>query len=140
MRSNDTPVSTPFRFLNAVLLTLACIGLTSCGNYSAGNLAKKSVKTVSKSVAGIMPSRMPIATVREGDLEKMPTGADRALAWERHLNSKRYASYSGWKIPKNYKQPTLPDELNHPIDGGLLPPLNPGEATTLDAQGLLPQN
>ena len=115
---------------------VSCFIFASCG---ASNLAKKSVKSVSKSVAGIMPSRVPIATVRSKDLKKMPTGADRALAWERHLNRKRYAYNSGWMAPKNYKAPTLPNDRGLPIDGGLLPPLHPGQGTTMDGSGQLPQ-
>jgi len=86
-----------------------------------------------------MPSRVPIAEVRAGDLQKMPTGADRALAWERHLNSKRYASNSrGWFAPKGYKAPTLPDERTLPANGGLLPPLHPGQGSSLNGGGSLP--
>lgn len=133
---SDSVSSLP-RNVARVSLTLAsCLIFTSCSNFSATDLAKKSVK----SVTGLMPSRMPIATARAGDLKKMPTGADRALAWDRHLNSKRYA-YSGpaWVLPKNYKAPTLPDERGMPADGGLLPPLHPGQGTTLEAGGQLPQ-
>lgn len=72
----------------------------------------------------------------------MPTGAERALAWDKHLNRKRYVSYlptGNWVPPKGYKAPTLPDERGIPVDGGLLPPLRPGQRTTLDASGELPQ-
>jgi len=124
------------QFLRVSFALTSCLILASCG---ASTLAKKSVKSVSKSVAGIMPSRMPIATVRSKDLKTMPTGADRALAWERHLNRQRYAYSSRWVAPKNYKAPTLPDERGLPIDGGLLPPLHPGQGTTMDGTGQLPQ-
>lgn len=72
-----------------------------------------------------MPSRIPIAQVREADLQKMPTGADRALAWDRHLNRKRYVF-----VPSNYKPPTLPDSRSLPMDGGILPPLRPQQGST----------
>ena len=138
MSHSKDPATFPCSLVRMSLTLTFCIGLASCSNFSASDLAKKSVKSVSNSVAGIMPSRIPIATVRKGDLEKMPTGADRALAWERHLNRKRYA-FSGWSAPKNYKPPRLPDELSLPVDGGLLPPLHPGQGTTMDASGKLPQ-
>lgn len=130
-------VSTPSRHVIRVSLTLAsCMVFASCSNFSATSFAKKSVKSVSK----LMPSRIPIATPRAGDLKKMPTGADRALAWERHLNRKRYAYYGpSWTPPKGYKAPTLPDESGMPADGGLLPPLHPGQGTTLEVGGQLPQ-
>ena len=135
------------RIVRVSLTLTVCMGFASCSNFSATNLAKKSVtsvksasKSVSKSVAGIIPSRVPIATVRTEDLKKLPTGAERALAWERQLNSRHYASYnSGWVVPANYKAPTLPDERSIPADGGLLPPLHPGQSTTLQGNGELPQ-
>ena len=140
MSHSKDPSSFFHRIVRVSLTLTVCMGFASCGNFSASDLAKKSVKSVSKSVAGIMPSRVPIATVRTKDLKKMPTGADRALAWERHLNRKRYASYTGgWVAPKYYKAPTLPDERGLPVDGGLLPPLHPGQGTTLKANGQLPQ-
>ncbi len=136
-------ISFPTRIVRIILTLTACIGFASCGNFSATNLAKKSVssvKSVSKSVTGIIPSRVPIATVRTQDLKEMPTGEERALAWERQLNRKRYASYSGgWVAPKNYQAPTLPDEASFPIDAGLLPPLHQNQGTTLRASGELPQ-
>lgn len=127
--------------LTRVSLTLtACLIMTSCSNFSATDLAKKSVKSVKSISSNIIPSRVPIATVRAQDLQEMPTGADRALAWERHLNSQRFASNSrSWFSPKNYKAPTLPDERSLPTDGGLLPPLNPGQGSSLDGGGSLPE-
>ena len=135
----------PSNFVRMCLIVTSCIAFTSCGNFSASSLAKKSVASakksvtsVKKSVTGILPSRVPIATVRSEDLQKLPSGADRALAWERHLNRQRYAYAGRWFPPKNYKAPTLPNEAGLPADGGLLPPLHPGQGTTLEADGQLP--
>ncbi len=93
-----------------------------------------------KSIAKLIPSRVPVTEVREKDLEKMPSGADRALAWDKHLDSKRYASLSRWFLPKNYKAPTLPTAQTLPTDGGILPPLRPGQGSALEGQGSLPTN
>ena len=77
------------------LALIPCSFFVSCGNFNASafkpsNIAKKSAKSIAK----LMPSRVPVTEVREKDLKKMPSGADRALAWDTHLDSKRYASAS----------------------------------------------
>jgi hypothetical protein len=109
-----------------IALLPVCALLVSCGNPS--NLASKSLDKVT----GLWPSRVPIAKVRPQDLKKMPSGADRALAWNRHLNQWVF-------VPMNYNPATLPDAQTLPIDGGLLPPLQSGETTILNGQGLLPE-
>ncbi|BDS06405.1 hypothetical protein NT6N_14450 [Oceaniferula spumae] len=135
MRDSQEVTNIPRKFASMSLTLTSCVILASCSNFSAADLAKKSVKSVS----GLIPSRMPIAEVRPGDLKKMPTGADRALAWERHLNKKQYVyNTSNWVAPKNYKAPTLPEESGLPADGGLLPPLHPGQGSALDNGGSLP--
>ena len=112
------------------LSLVACSLLVSCGNYSAASLAKKSVN----SVANLIPRRIPVAEVRPQDLRKMPTGADRALAWDKHLDSRRFVFFR----PKNYKPPTLPDTQAMPADGGILPPRRSGQGSSLDGSGKLP--
>lgn len=117
------------------LTLISCSLLVSCGNFSATNLAKKSMHSV-KSVANLVPRRIPVAEVRTKELQKMPSGADRALAWNRHLDAKRYATTSyKWFNPKNYKPASLPDERSMPMDGGILPPLKPGQGSTLEGRG-----
>lgn len=94
---------------------------TSCG---AVDTAKHFAKRSANSMAKLMPSRIPVAEVREKDLKKMPTGADRALAWERKMNKKRFA-YTSWKfVPGNYVPPKLPDDqATSSSEGSILPPL-----------------
>lgn len=75
-----------------------------------------------------MPSRVAIAEVRSKDLQKMASGADLALAWDRKLNRWVYTAV-------DYKPATLPDTQSQPVDTGLLPPLRQGENTTLKGQG-----
>ena len=114
------------------LTLITCSLLVSCSNFDATGMAKKSYK----SVATLIPRRLPVTEVRPKDLEKMASGADRAMAWDRHLDSKRYVFFA----PKNYKAPKLPDARTLPTDGGLLPPLHPGRGSTLKGKGDMPRD
>ena len=118
------------------LTLISCSLFVSCGNFDAAGIAKKSVR----SVANLVPRRVPVAEVRPKDLKEMPSGADRALAWDRHLDSKRYASNFRWFAPKNYKAPRLPDSRSMPTDGGILPPLHPGRGSNLEGRGAIPSD
>ena len=116
----------------AASITLTCSLFISCGNSSSTSSGEKSIASQSiDKIAGLWPSRIPIAEVRGKDLKKMPSGADRALAWNRSLNRWVY-------MPVNYKPPTLPDEQTFPVGNGLLPPLHPGQDSTLQGQSRLP--
>lgn len=114
------------------LTLISCSLFVSCGNFDATGLAKKSVD----SVANLIPRRVPVVKVRPEDLKKMPSGADRALAWDRHLDAKRYVFFR----PKSYKAPKLPDARTLPADGGILPPLHPGRGSNLEGQGDIPSD
>ena len=136
MRDSHTPLSLPKnanRIIPMSLTLISCSFLVSCGNFDAAGIAKKSVDKV----ANLIPRRVPVTEVRTKDLQKMPSGADRALAWDRHLDSKRYASNSRWFAPKHYKAPKLPVDRTIPTDGGILPPLHPGRGSSLDGQGAI---
>ena len=132
-------MSTPSNFQNprlkmalAASLTLTCSLFISCGNSSSTSSEEKSIASKSiGTITGLWPSRVPIAEVRSKDLKKMPSGTDRALAWDRSLNRWVY-------MPVNYKQPTLPDDQTFPIGNGLLPPLHPGQDSSLEGLGHLP--
>lgn len=107
--------------LTSLTLT-ACLLFTSCGTFNAAsNLAKKSVKSVAKLVPDhipLVPQRIPIAEVRQEDLKTMPTGAEKALAFEKKRN-RRYFAF----IPGFYKAPKLPTERGMSTEGSILPPL-----------------
>jgi hypothetical protein len=127
------------------LTLISCSLFVSCGNFNTAAASK--MATVSKmakksvaSVANLVPRRVPVAEVRPKDLKQMPSGADRALAWNRHLDSKRYASNFRWFAPKHYKAPKLPNSRSMPTDGGILPPLHPGRGSSLEGQGTLPSD
>lgn len=130
MRDSNQQPSLCKRIAPLSLTLISSSLLVSCGNFDASGLAQKSVR----SVANLIPRRVPVAEVREKDLRQMPTGADRALAWERHLDAKRYAFF----IPRHYKAPKLPATRSLPEDGGILPPLHPGRGSSLDGRGSLP--
>ena len=124
----STPKVSNSPFILSFSLFSGCLLLASCGN-SASNLASKSLD----SVKNLLPSSVPIATVRSKDLKEMPSGADRALAWNQSLNQWVYVNI-------DYNPATLPNSQTQPIDSGLLPPLNSNsaEGTILDTSGQLP--
>ena len=118
MSASNNPnsyIATAIKRIAPTSLTLtACLFLVSCGNSNVAKIATKPFK----SVANLIPKRIPIAEVRTEDLKEMPTGAEKALAFERKRNRKRFAF-----IPGFYKAPTLPDAQSLPADGGILPPI-----------------
>ena len=119
-----------------ILILISCSLFPSCGSSSLTKTTNKSYQAIS----GLIPRRVPVAQVRPKDLRKLPTGAERALAWERHLDASRYAYNSSWVAPKNYKPATLPVMRTLPSGAGLLPPLNPGQRTNLEGRGNLPSD
>ncbi|MFK7911816.1 MAG: hypothetical protein AB8F34_14620 [Akkermansiaceae bacterium] len=113
----------------ASLTLTASILLVSCSNFDAASIVKKPIKSVAKLVPDkmprLIPQRIPIAEVRTKDLKKMPTGAEKALAFEEKRNRRRFVF-----IPGLYKAPTLPDERTLPTDAGILPPLRRNQRST----------
>jgi hypothetical protein len=102
-----------------IALSLAsCAQMNSLKTATVGGLSK--VSDLSKaSVAKLMPPKIPVVEVREKDLKAMPTGEERALAFEKS----RQPSKSFWffRGPVDFKEPELP-ESGAAIDGELLPP------------------
>lgn len=130
-------MSAPAIYSSHIQPLLTSLALLSCGTLlvscgtSASNLAGKSLDSIKSATANLLPSRIPIAEVRTKDLQKLTSGTDRALAWDRKLNRWVYMAV-------DYKPATLPDQPSLPVDGGLLPALHPGQNTTLKSQGSLP--
>ncbi len=80
--------------------------------------ATKSVKNFSFS--DLRQDQLEIVQAREGDLKEMPSGKDRALAFD----EKRKRSFWSFSLPQDFKEPVLPDiglEDNE-LEGSLLPP------------------
>lgn len=65
---------------------------------------------------GMKPA-VPVVEVREADLEKMPLGHEKALAYE-----KKRKSFWSFRGPIDFKEPSMP-EVTLEADGSLLPPL-----------------
>jgi hypothetical protein len=107
-------------------------GVISCGTISkvsTNSLAfvkNTSAATTSKvaqlstmAIEKINPPSVKVVEVREKDLKKLPTGQERALAYEN--TRKRFWFFSG---PVDFKEPTLPQPGGE-MDGSLLPPKGP---------------
>lgn len=65
---------------------------------------------------------VPVVEAREEDWEKMPTGQERALAYQREQQRKR--GFWIFRGPVDFKEPELPDGSEAVMDSGLLPPKN----------------
>ena len=128
---NTPTFISPIKKTTATGLTLAtsCVMLVSCQTNLTSGIAGKSIDKV----AGLWPSRVPIAEVRNKDLKKMASGADRALAWNQSLNQWVYLT------PVDYNPASMPDEPTYPVDGGLLPPLHPEKNDAVDQRGQNPE-
>lgn len=73
------------------------------------------------SLAGLLPGpRVKVVEVREKDLKKLPSGHERALAFE----NGRKGGFWFFNGPVDFKEPTLPDPGSE-MDGSLLPPRVP---------------
>lgn len=115
--------------ITRVLLTpvIASFGLVSCTAISAVgegsmNLVKKTSNATTSSVAKLSdlvnPAGVKVVEVREKDLKPLPTGQERALAFEKSNHKRSFWSFMG---PVDFKEPTLP-QAGGELDGSLLPP------------------
>jgi hypothetical protein len=96
-----------FRLLTLAAATLA---LASCAS------TKQVAQTVRQfSINDLRPARVGVIEVREKDLKPLPTGEERALAYQR--SQSRFFGFF------DFKEPDLPDE-GLPMDGALLPSLD----------------
>jgi hypothetical protein len=106
------------------------LALTSCGSVSkisassVALLKKTTSATTTKvselsamAVNKINPPGVKVVEVRENDLKKLPTGKERALAYQN--TRKRFWFFDG---PVDFQEPTLP-EPGGELDGSLLPPI-----------------
>ncbi len=106
------------------LFAIAAVSaLTSCGTMDSVRTATASTREkaaeLSKfSLSGLRPAKIKIAEVREKDLQEMPTGRERALAFEK----KRKHNFWFAGGPVEFQEPLLPQPGGE-MDGSLLPPL-----------------
>lgn len=103
-------------FLTGVLVPVL---FASCGTMdSIKATAATAGKSVSQfSLSDLRPSQVKVVEVRENDLKEMPTGKERALAFDQT----RKRSFWSFALP-NFKEPTLPEINDADMDGSLLPP------------------
>ena len=116
-----------------VPVVAAVLGLSSCATVSkvgqgSVSLVRKTSSATTAKVSElaemashrIRPAGVKVVEVREDDLEKLPTGEERALAFE---NSRKRSSWF-FNGPIDFKEPKLP-EIGGEMDGSLLPPRLP---------------
>ncbi len=106
---------------------VASLGLFSCATVSkVGQNSMAFVRNTTAQVSTlsemavnkIHPSGVKIVKVRESELKQLPTGQERALAFE---NTRRRGFFSFFSGPVDFKEPTLPAPGGE-MDGSLLPP------------------
>ncbi len=108
---------------------VASLGLVSCA--TVGKIGQGSMDLVRKSSDATMtkvavlthlvsPAGVKVVEVREKDLKVLPTGQERALAFQ-NTRKRSFWSFSG---PVDFKEPTLPSAGGE-MDTSLLPPIDP---------------
>lgn len=101
----------------------ASLGLVSCatvgkiGQNSMDFVRNTTEATTSKVSDLIHPAGVKVVEVREKDLKKLPSGQERALAYE-NTHKRGFWFFGG---PVDFKEPTLPTAGGE-MDGSLLPP------------------
>ena len=108
----------------ALLLPLV---FTSCGTMksvkdTASNATRSVKETASNATQNIadfalMRPKVAVVEAREKDMKQMPTGKERALAFDQA----RKRSFWSFALP-NFKEPNLPVVTGDESDGSLLPP------------------
>lgn len=120
-------------WFSRVTATASVLGLVSCATVNKvgeGSLAlvqKTAAATTSKvtelstlAADTIRPPGVKVVEVREKDLKKLPTGKERALAYQ-NTHPRGFWFFRG---PVDFKEPSLP-EPGGEMDGSLLPPKSP---------------
>ena len=120
-------MSHPPQFSTTLVLAASCVlcscaGLRKVGHDSVAMVHQSSTATANKfaefSLANLLPGqRLKIVQVRAKDLKPMPSGRERALAYE--SGHRRCFWFFGG--PVAFKEPTLPEPCSQ-LDGSLLPP------------------
>jgi hypothetical protein len=106
---------------------VSCATITHAGKGSLAFVKKTTTATTTKvaqlstmAVDKINPPAVKVVEVREKDLKKLPTGQERALAYE-NTRKRGFWFFGG---PVDFKEPSLP-EPGGEMDGSLLPPKAP---------------
>lgn len=109
---------------------VSCASIRNAGNNSVAKVRNStstatsklsSIKLPNLSLARLLPGPgVKVVEVREKDLKELPTGHERALAFE----TKRKRGFWFFGGPVDFKEPALP-EPGAELDGSLLPPRMP---------------
>ena len=96
--------------------------ISSCGTMKVVQAAKEKTTNGMSAIADASWGRftkpkVQVVEVREKDLKDMPTGEERALAYQNQRSFWNF--FSG---PVDFKEPTLPSSAGE-LDGSLLPPV-----------------
>lgn len=109
--------------LPSVITTLGLVSCTAISSVGEGSmkLVRKTTDATTSQVAKltdlIHPPGVKVVEVREKDLKPLPTGQERALAFE-NTRKRGFWSFLG---PVDFKEPNLPQPGGE-LDGSLLPP------------------
>ena len=103
----------------ASMCLVSCAALSTAGKNSVA-MIQKTTAAVSELSDKIHPAGVKVVAVREKDLKELPTGQERAMAFE----SSRKSGFWFFKGPVDFKEPNLP-EAGAEMDGSLLPPKLP---------------
>jgi hypothetical protein len=109
--------------LIATCTLVSCATVSKIGQGSMALVQKTSEATTAKvaQLADIVhPPGVKVVEVREKDLKPLPTGQERALAYQ-NTRKRGFWFFGG---PVDFKEPTLP-EPGGEMDGSLLPPKDP---------------
>lgn len=116
-----------FPLIAATLGLVSCATVSEVGKNSLALVKKTSAATVSKvsefsemAVDTVRPPGVKVVEVREKDLKDLPTGQEKALAYQ----NSRKRSFWFFDGPVDFKEPSLP-EAGGEMDGTLLPPKAP---------------
>lgn len=115
----------PYFFTCALSICFAsCASISNAGKNSMALVQKTSAATTAKiseisdlSLSTFRPAEVKVVEVREKDLKALPTGQERALAFQQN-RKRNFWIFSG---PVDFKEPTLPLPGSD-LDGSLLPP------------------
>lgn len=106
---------------------VSCATVTNVGKGSLAFVKKTTTATTTKvaqlstmAVDKINPPSVKVVEVREKDLKTLPSGQERALAYQ----NTRKRSFWFFGGPVDFKEPSLP-EAGGEMDGSLLPPKAP---------------
>lgn len=116
-----------FPALGVTVGLMSCATVSKVGQGSLALVQKTTAATTAKvselsemAVHRISPAGVKVVEVREKELKDLPTGHERALAFE----TTRKRSFWSFMGPVDFKEPMLP-EAGGEMDGSLLPPKAP---------------